>query len=59
MLTASYPQDLAGRVNFEKIIDKIYDNGLNDIKSIKAIKDFILNNKEATALMRCVLQQQE
>ena len=41
MLTASYPQDLAGRVNFEKIVDKIYDNGLNDIKSIKAIKDFI------------------
>ena len=40
MLTASYPQDLAARVNFEKIIDKIYDNGLNDIKSIKAIKDF-------------------
>jgi len=55
MISAAYPQDLAGRVKFEKIIEKIYDNGQNDIKSIKAIKEFILNDKDANALMRCVL----
>ena len=57
MLAASYPQDSAGRVNFEKIIDKMYDNGQNDIKPIKAIKEFILNDRDANALMSCVLQQ--
>ena len=59
MLTASYPQDSAGRVKFEKIVTKIYNGGLNDIKTIKTIHDFIMNDKEASALMKCVLQKQD
>ena len=50
MLAASYPQDSAGRVNFEKIIDKMYDNGQNDIKPIKDFRGLICALKIVSTL---------
>ena len=56
MVSVSFPQDVAGRANYEKIVDKIYSHGMDDIKSIISLKNAILNDLEARNLMECILQ---
>lgn len=57
MIGASFPQDLANRVRYEKIIDKLYSFGMDDLKPVTAVKTQILNDKEARKLMECILQE--
>jgi len=40
-------------------VDKIYTYGMDDIKTLAAVKASVLGDKEASALMKCVLQQEE
>jgi hypothetical protein len=47
MIGASFPQDLANRVRFEKIIDKLFSFGMDDLKPVSSLKTQILNDREA------------
>lgn len=55
VIRASFPQDVAMKQSFELIVDKIFSNGLDDVKPLDKLHSFIMNNKEARTLMSCVL----
>lgn len=59
MLGASYPQEVTGRIRFEKIVNNIFNHGLDDKRHLTALKQAILNDKDAKAMMICVLQKED
>lgn len=56
MLAASFPQEVSGRVRFEKVVSRMFTHGMDTKKAISALEAAILNDPESRALMECILQ---
>ena len=56
VVRASYPQHVEMKKSFEKVVDQIYNNGLDSTLSVDQLYANIKNKPDALALMHCILQ---
>ena len=59
VVRASFPQDVTMKTSFEVVVDKIFSNGLDDVKTIDKLHSFIMGNPEALGLISCILQYED
>ena len=59
VIRASFPQDVTMKTSFEVVVDKIFSNGLDDVKTIDKLHSFIMGNPEALGLISCILQYED
>jgi hypothetical protein len=55
VVRASYPQHVEMKKSFDRVVDQVYNNGLDSSLSVDQVYANIKSRPDALALMHCVL----